>query len=62
MPLRDPLGVWQGFPDQARWSLVEVYQGPRVEAVVDFAGINEIVSLAMSEEFDPSRCSLEQSR
>ena len=47
--VRDPLGVGLGLSDQRREPRAQVLCGRLVEAVVDLAGIDQIVALAPAD-------------
>ena len=50
MPLRNAFGVRLGFPDQRRQALAQIGSGRLVEAVVDFAGVDEVLALASAHK------------
>ena len=47
--VRDPLGVGLGLADQRRQALAQIGGGCLVEAVVDLAGVDQVLALAAAE-------------
>jgi hypothetical protein len=47
--VRDPLGVGLGFADQGREAFAELGGGFLVEAVIDLAGIDQIIAFAAAD-------------